>query len=100
MHHCTSEELIGRPVFFATLVAAGKFQARALIAIVGHTHENVDLAFGVLVAEVLQRHRIQCPPELATIISIEMAEWAAKQGEVCHCTVLQRMRDFAAWLEP
>ena len=72
---------------------------------VGHTHKDVDLAFGVLLAppqkiKVLQRHRIQCPLELAPVITIGTAEWAAKRGEVCHCIVLQRIRDFAAWLEP
>jgi hypothetical protein len=66
---------------------------------VGHTHEGVDLALGVLLAKVTQRHRIQCPPELATIITIGTAEWAATRGEVCHCTALQRRRDFAVWLE-
>jgi hypothetical protein len=85
----------------AALVAAGKFQTRTLnLLTIGHTHEYVDLAFGVLLAQVRQRHRMQCPPELATIITIEMAEWAAKRGEVCHCTVLQRIYDFATWFEP
>ena len=85
----------------ATLVAAGKFETCTLNFLeVGHTHEDVDLAFGVLLAKVIQRHRIQCPAELATMIEIEMASWAVNRGEECHCTVLHRIRDFYRWLEP
>ncbi len=91
--------LVGQ--FLATLVAAGKFETCTLNFLeVGHTHEDVDLAFGILLAKVLQRHRVQCPDELATMIAIEMGIWAAGRGEECHCTVLHRIRDFYGWLEP
>jgi hypothetical protein len=87
--------------YLATLVAAGKFETCTLNFLeAGHTHEDVDLAFGILLAKVLQRHRVQCPVELAAMIEIEMATWAASRGEECHCTVLQRIRDFYGWLEP
>ena len=91
--------LVGQ--FLATLVAQGKFETCTLNFLeVGHTHEDVDLAFGILLARVLQRHRVQCPAELATLIQIEMATWARSRGEDCQCTVLTRIRDFGAWLEP
>ena len=91
--------LVGQ--FLATLVAQGKFETCTLNFLeVGHTHEDVDLAFGILLARVLQRHRVQCPAELATLIQIEMAAWARSRGEDCQCTVLTRIRDFGAWLEP
>jgi len=91
--------LVGQ--FLATLVCAGKFETCTFNFLeVGHTHEDVDLAFGILLAKVLQRHRVQCPDELATMIEIEMANWAASRGEECHCTVLQRIHDFYEWLGP
>ena len=55
----------------------------------GHTHEDVDLAFGGLLAKVLQRHRAQCPVELATIIYIEMAPWLRIEGR-CVAALLRR----------
>ena len=91
--------LVGQ--FLATLTAQFKFETCTLNFLeVGHTHEDVDLAFGILLARVLQRHRVQCPAELANLIQIEMATWARSRGEECRCTVLTRIRDFKAWLEP
>ena len=91
--------LVGQ--FLATLVAAGKFDTCTLNFLeVGHTHEDVDLAFGILLAKVIQRHRVQCPAELATKIEVEMATWAGNRREECHCTVLHRVRDFKGWLGP
>ena len=91
--------LVGQ--FLATLVAAGKFETCTLNFLeVGHTHEDVDLAFGILLAKVIKRHRVQCPAELATMIGIEMTSWAENRGEECHCTVLHRIRDFYGWHEP
>ena len=72
----------------ATLVAAGKLDTCTLNFLeVGHTHEGVDLAFGILLANVIQRHRIQRPAELATMVEIEMATWAVKSrgGVPLHC---------------
>ena len=91
--------LVGQ--FLATLVAAGKFETATLNFLpVGHTHEDVDLAFGILLERVLKRYRVQCPDELATMIAVEMASWAGSRGEECHCTVLLRIRDFKGWMWP
>ncbi len=85
--------------FLATLVAMGKFETCTLnFLIVGHTHEDVDLAFGILLSCVLRRFRIQTPAELATMVEVGMGPWAAARGEECHCTVLHRIRDFGRWL--
>ena len=45
-----------------------------------HTHEDIDLVFGILLANVLRRYRVQCPEELSTMIEVGMSEWAAKYG--------------------
>ena len=68
--------LVGQ--YLAPLVAACKFHTCTLNCLtVGHTHEDVDLVFGVLLAKGIQSHRIPCPPELAIIVTFETAEWDA-----------------------
>ena len=47
---------------------------------VGHTHEDIDLVFGILLAHVLRRYRVQCPEELSTMTEVGMSEWVAKYG--------------------
>ena len=90
--------LVGK--FLANLTASFRFETSTLnFLTVGHPHEDVDLAFGVVLAIVLKRFRIQCPQELATMIEIGMADWAAKRGEECHCTVRHQILDFSTWLD-
>ena len=90
--------LVGQ--FLAHLVAAGHFDTCTLNFLqVGHTHEDIDLVFGILLANVLRRYRVQCPEELCTMIEIGMADWAAKYGLECHCTVRDMILDFGAWLD-
>ena len=55
--------LVGQ--FLAHLVAADHFETCTLnFQTVGHTHEDTDLVFGILLASVLRRYRVQCPEEL------------------------------------
>ena len=71
--------LVGQ--FLAHLVGAGHFDTCTLKLLpAGHTHEDADLAFGILLAKVLRRYRAQCPAELCTMIEIGMADWAANYG--------------------
>ena len=90
--------LVGQ--FLAHLVAAGHFDTCTLNFLpVGHIHEDIDLVFGILLANVLRRYRVQCPEELCTMIEIGMADWAAKYGLECHCTVRDMILDFRGWLD-
>ena len=64
--------LVGQ--FLAHLVGAGFFDTCALNFLpVGHTHEDVDLVFGILLASALRRYSVQCPSEFCTMIEIGMA---------------------------
>ena len=90
--------LVGQ--FLAHLVGAGLFDTCALNFLpAGHTREDVDLVFGILLANVLRRYRVQCPAELCTMIEIGMADWAAKYGLECHCTAQHMILDFGGWLD-
>ena len=90
--------LVGQ--FLAHLVAAGHFETCTLNFLpVGHTHEDIDLLFGILLAIVLRRYRVQCPQELSTMIEIGMNDWATKHGLECHCTVRTMILDFGNWLD-
>jgi len=85
--------------FLAHLVAAGHFETCTLNFLTkGHTHEDIDLVFGIMLANVLRRYRVQCPEELSTMIEVGMADWAAKYGLECHCTVRPMILDFNGWL--
>ena len=64
--------LVGQ--YLAHLVAAGHFDTKFLP--VGCTHEDIDLVFGILLANVLRRYCVQCPEELSTMIVIGMI-WSA-----------------------
>ena len=90
--------LVGQ--FLAHLVGAGHFETCTLNFLpVGHTHEDIDLVFGILLANVLRRYRVQCPEELCTMIEIGMRDWATKYGLECHCSVRDLILDFYGWLD-
>lgn len=79
----------------AYLEGAGHFGTCTLNVLpVGHTHGCLDLVCGISLAHVLRRYRVQCPEELCTLIEIGMADWAAKYGLACHCTVRDMILDF------
>ena len=83
----------------ATLVAMDNFETCTLNFLqVGHTHEDIDLTFGILLTDVLRRFRVQHPEELANMIEAVMGRHASSRGEECLCTVLARVRDYKAWL--
>ena len=90
--------LVGQ--LLAHLVGAGHCDTCTLNFLpVGHTHEDIDLVFGILLANVLRRYRVQCPVELCFMIEIGMADWASKYGLECHCTVQLLVLDFGGWLD-
>ena len=70
--------------FLATLVGMKKFLSALLnFLIVGHTHEDVDQLWSVLLALVVRRRTFHTPEELVTQIQIAMAGvFADRQEEV------------------
>ena len=82
----------------AALVRKFRFQTATLnFLIVGHTHEDVDQMFAVLLALVLRRVRFKTPEELRSAIQVGMASVAAERGEVLHVEILSHVRAFDAW---
>lgn len=87
--------------FLATLVGKYKFKTATLnFLTVGHTHEDVDLMFGMLLALVLRRLRFQTPEDLVTNIRLGMAAPIASRGEELVCEHMTYIRNFKAWLCP
>ena len=85
--------------FLAVLVSKGKFCTAVLNFLrVGHTHEDVDQVFGVLLALVLRRVKFQTPIELSRYIQVGMAEVVAARGELLNVEHLTHIRDFLAWM--
>ena len=67
---------------------------------VGHTHEDVDLLFAILLALVLRKERFQTPSELEGLIKVLMATHIRSRGEELHVTRLDSIRDFTTWMWP
>ena len=90
--------LVGQ--YLATLVSRQKFLTCVLnFLTVGHTHEDVDQVFSVLLASVLHRHRFIVPSDLVALIQARMHVFA-KCGEECHAFLLDHIFDFGSWLDP
>ena len=66
---------------------------------VGHTHEDVDQVFAVLLQLVLRRFRFQSPEELCDFIRVGMRDFVFQRGEDLFVGILDHVRDFGAWLD-
>lgn len=88
-------------LFLAFLVSQHKFHSANMFhLIVGHSHEDIDQLFGVLLMLVLRRYRFQTKFDLAARIETVMRPRIESKGEVCVVTVLEHVRDFKSWLAP
>lgn len=88
-------------VFLAYLTSVYKFVTTNLFfLVVGHTHEDIDQMFGVVLTVVLRRVRFQTKEELADAVRERMASRIAARGEDLHVLVLEHIRDFGRWLQP
>ena len=66
-----NNSLVGQ--YMATLVSRQKILACVIMLLtVGHTHEDVDQVFSVLLASVLHRHRFIVPSDLVALIQARM----------------------------
>ena len=86
--------------FLATLVGRNKF-ATALLCflIVGHTHEDIDQLFSVLLSSVLKRFVFQTPAELIEYMRIAMEAHFAGKDESVSVIWHDHIHDFKAWLD-
>ena len=88
-------------VFLAHLVSQHKFQTASMFhLIVGHTHEDIDQLFGVLLMLVLRRKKFQTKQDLAANIVEVMHPRAVLKKEELVVEVVEHVRDFGEWLEP
>jgi hypothetical protein len=67
---------------------------------VGHTHEDVDQLFGLVVSLVLQRFKFQTPKDLVDHLEASLRARVQAKGEELHVSQLHVIRDFSRWVEP
>ena len=87
-------------MYLATIVGK-KLMLSALLnfLIVGHTHEDIDQLFSVLLALVVRRHRFHTPMELVTETQIAMDKIFADRPEEVSAQLLGEIYDFGTWLD-
>ncbi|CAE7241926.1 unnamed protein product [Symbiodinium natans] len=85
--------------FLALLVRRFKFHSCVLHFLqVGHTHEDVDFIFSLLLAKVLRKSRVQIPEDLRNEILIGMTPILASKGCQVNAELVTHCRHFKAWL--
>jgi hypothetical protein len=85
----------------AVLVGRYKFKTAILEFLrVGHTHEDVDFMFSLLLARVLRKVRFQIPNELCQAILAGMGPVVASKRCELACHLLSHVRDFKLWMGP
>ena len=69
-------------MFLAWLVAKGKFLTCTMnFLVTGHTHEDVDRFFSLILARVLQRCSWQTPEELQQHLQDKLSEYVHKKKD-------------------
>lgn len=66
----------------------------------GHTHEDVDQFFGIVLSLVLQRFKYQTPGDLAAHLESGLRARVEAKGEELHVKQLVTVRDFGQWVRP
>lgn len=87
--------------YIAYLVAQHKFQTGNMFhLIVGHTHEDIDQLFGMILILVLRRIKFQTKEELCMKLHEIMQPRIAAKGEELVVETIVNVRDFGTWLAP
>ena len=80
-------------------MSEGKFLTCTLnFLTVGHTHEDVDHLFSLILSTVLRPCRFQVPDDLVALLLSKMEEFVSAKGEELFVEKVLRIRDFDAWL--
>jgi hypothetical protein len=74
--------------------------ANIFFLMVGHTHEDIDQLFGVVLALVLRRVKFETPVEFLELIQRELRARVEAKGEQLVIAEVKVVRDFAQWLAP
>ena len=87
-------------MFLATLAGRKTFLSAMLnLLIVGHTHEDIDHLFSVLLSPVVRRNHVRTPDELVTETQMSMASVFADRPEEVPACLLGEIFDCGAWLD-
>lgn len=87
--------------FLAFLVCSHKFMTCTLnFLMVGHTHEDIDQLFSVVLWIMLAMKTFQSPEELLKGLAKGLRERVVEKGEILEVTHLTAIRNFAKWLDP
>ena len=54
----------------------------------GHTHEDVDAVFGLVLSKVIKPYKFSTPAELVTQLQLNLIPHLAAKGESCSCELL------------
>ena len=65
----------------------------------GHTHEDVDFVFSLLLGRVLRKDKIQCPQDLCEGIKAGMEDLLLAKGYKTHAELVTHCRNFKSWLD-
>ena len=85
--------------FLAFLTATYKFiTANLFFLIVGHTHEDIDQLFAVVLWLMLRKKSWQTPQEVLQAIAAGLRERVSRRGETLLAEQLGAVRDFKIWL--
>jgi hypothetical protein len=88
-------------LLLAFFVAKYKFlTANIFFLLVGHTHEDIDQLFALVLKIVLRPHRFDTPAEFLGLLRESMEDNAARKGELVFADMLPTVRNFEAWLSP
>lgn len=88
-------------LFLAHLVGRYKFITITLnFLTVGHTHEDIDQLFAVILWLLGQKLHWQTERELLEYLVAQLRMRAAKKGEEVYGVFMNSVRDFASWLAP
>ena len=87
--------------FLAYLVSAGFVTTATLnFLMVGHTHEDIDQLFGLMVQWLLRKRSWETPEEIMEYLESKMGPQFHSRGEAFQVRRLGAVRDFKSWLEP
>ena len=85
--------------YLAMLVAKCKFvTANLLFLMVGHTHEDIDQLFAVILWLLLRKKTWDTPAEVLQVLVAGLKERISQKGEVLIPIHLTALRDFVTWL--
>ena len=83
------------------LVSKGFFKTITLnFMMVGHTHEDIDQLFGLLISHTLRLPGWQTPQEAMSAVAKSLRPAFQQRGETIHDAHLGSVQHFEAWLEP